>query len=65
MGRASTVKADQIRYLKNRMKLLSCVIDALETETADAEDLNNILNMMNELEIRIRRFRDDWTDGKP
>ncbi|RYM00018.1 hypothetical protein EWH99_12730 [Sporolactobacillus sp. THM7-7] len=65
MGRAATVKADQVRYLQNRVKLLATVIEALDPDTADAEDLNNVLKMMQDLEIRIQRFADDWASGKP
>lgn len=65
MGRATAVKAEQIRYLQNRMKLLATVTGALEEESSGAEDLDNLLNMMGELEVRIRRFRDDWAVGKP
>lgn len=64
MGRAVSSKSDQVDYLKNRIKLLSYVINALDNETADAEDLSHILAMIGDLEVKLRRFRDDWTDGR-
>ncbi|MCQ2010849.1 MAG: SE1561 family protein [Sporolactobacillus sp.] len=63
MGRATNSKADQVIYLKNRFKLLAQVACALNEETAAHEDLENILAMMDNLEVKIRRFRDDWADG--
>lgn len=63
MGRATQSKSDQVIYLKNRFKLLSQVVNALDAETADLEDLENVLAMMGNLEVKIRRFRDDWKDG--
>lgn len=60
MGRATTEKSDQIQYLKNRVTLLSYVIGALNAETADAEDLGNVLRMVDDLKVKIKRFKDDW-----
>ncbi|MDD9150386.1 MULTISPECIES: SE1561 family protein [unclassified Sporolactobacillus] len=64
MGRAAISKSEQVGYLKKRIKLLSYVINALDDETAGPEDLNHILGMIGDLEIKIRRFRDDWTEGQ-
>lgn len=64
MGRAVSSKSDQVNYLKNRIRLLSYVINALDNETADPEDLNHILGMIGDLELKIRRFRDDWAEDK-
>ncbi|MCO7125800.1 SE1561 family protein [Sporolactobacillus shoreicorticis] len=63
MGRATNSKEDQVIYLKNRFKLLAQVVGALNEETAEHEDLENILAMMENLEVKIRRFRDDWAEG--
>ncbi|WKB36536.1 SE1561 family protein [Terrilactibacillus sp. S3-3] len=60
MGRATTEKSDQIQYLKNRVKLLSYVIGALNADMADAEDLGNVLRMVDDLKVKIKRFQDDW-----
>lgn len=60
MGRATNLKREQITYLKNRMKLLTAVTDSLDEQTADAEALTQLLKMIDTLEIKIRRFREDW-----
>ncbi|MFX3619263.1 MAG: SE1561 family protein [Sporolactobacillus sp.] len=60
MGRATKLKREQIIYLKNRLKLLAEVAASLDEQTADAEALTRLLQMMEGLEIKIRRFREDW-----
>ncbi|WP_010632052.1 SE1561 family protein [Sporolactobacillus vineae] len=60
MGRATHSKKAQVTYLKDRIRLISLMADALDEETAQPEDLDKLLQMMDEFEIRIRRFRDDW-----
>ncbi|MCO7175309.1 SE1561 family protein [Sporolactobacillus kofuensis] len=64
MGRATHSKSDQVVYLKNRFKLLTQVVNALDAQTVDCEDLDNILAMMANLEVKIQRFRDDWSDKR-
>jgi hypothetical protein len=63
LGRATHSKAHQVTYLKNRFILLSQVVDAFDAETVNQEDLENVLEMMDNLEVKIRRFRDDWVEG--
>ncbi|TGA96461.1 hypothetical protein E4665_15425 [Sporolactobacillus shoreae] len=63
MGRAVHSKKDQVVYLKDRIRLIAYMVQALDGETAQAEDLDKLLEMMNEFEIRIRRFRDDWKEN--
>lgn len=63
MGRATDSKSDQVAYLKNRIRLLSYMVNALESDAAEPEDLNKLLGMLDDLEIKVRRFRDDWEEG--
>jgi hypothetical protein len=60
MGRATHSKKAQVLYLKDRIRLISYMAEALDDESAQPEDLDKLLQMMDEFEIRIRRFRDDW-----
>ncbi|TCP24532.1 hypothetical protein EV207_12431 [Scopulibacillus darangshiensis] len=60
MGKATANKAAQIQYLENRVKLLSHVVAALNREAADENDLKNILTMLDDLKIKVKRFHDDW-----
>ncbi|WP_100489042.1 SE1561 family protein [Sporolactobacillus pectinivorans] len=63
MGRATDSKSDQVAYLKNRIRLLSYMINALESDSAGPEDLNKLLGMLDDLEIKVKRFCDDWEEG--
>ncbi|MFT8319067.1 MAG: SE1561 family protein [Sporolactobacillus sp.] len=60
MGRATNLKREQIIYLKNRLELLAEAAASLDEQTADAEALTRLLQMMEGLEIKIKRFREDW-----
>ncbi|RYL88906.1 SE1561 family protein [Sporolactobacillus sp. Y61] len=62
MGRATHSKDAQISYMKNRIQLISYMVQAFEAGSTQPEDLDQLLHMMDEFEIRIRRFRDDWKE---
>ncbi|GAY76963.1 SE1561 family protein [Sporolactobacillus inulinus] len=64
MGRAAHSKADQVTYLKNRFKLLAQVVEAFDTENVNESDLASVLQMMDNLEVKIRRFREDWIENR-
>lgn len=38
------------------------VVNAFDAETCRHEDLENILRMLDSLEVKLRRFRDDWIE---
>jgi hypothetical protein len=61
MGRAAGSKKEQLKYLKNRIRLLSQVAESLG-EDADAQDLANVLKMLKDLTIKVERFHEDWKD---
>ncbi|BBN99647.1 SE1561 family protein [Sporolactobacillus terrae] len=64
MGRATHSKADQVIYLKNRFKLLTQVVEAFDAENVNESDLASVLQMMDNLEVKIRRFREDWIENR-
>ncbi|QAA23241.1 SE1561 family protein [Sporolactobacillus terrae] len=64
MGRATHSKADQVIYLKKRFKLLTQVFEAFDAENVNESDLASVLQMMDNLEVKIRRFREDWIENR-
>ncbi|GGH78072.1 prefoldin subunit 5 [Pullulanibacillus pueri] len=62
MGKSVETKEEQIQYIKNRVKLLQNVVSTLD-ESAESSDLQNILEMLNKLGIKVSRFAKDW-EGK-
>lgn len=60
MGRATNLKSEQVANLKKRVRLLQTMVDALDEQNADSEALTHLLKMIDNLAIRIRRYREDW-----
>lgn len=62
MGRAAGSKSGQVGYLKNRIRLMSYMVDAFDPDSAGPDDLDKLLKLLDDFEIRIRCFRDDWKE---
>ncbi|WLR53345.1 SE1561 family protein [Bacillus tianshenii] len=62
MGKAVNDRKSQIEYVKNRINLLKNVVDTMDAEHADVEDMDRLLKMMNDLQIKLNRFRKDWAN---
>ncbi|MCI1858463.1 MAG: hypothetical protein LKI80_09925 [Sporolactobacillus sp.] len=60
MGRATQSKAAQVAYLKDRIQLTAHMVAAFDERSVSVEDLDRLLGLLDDLAIRIRRFRDDW-----
>jgi len=59
MGKSVETKVEQIRYLQNRVKLFSNLVEALD-ESATPADLDNVITMMDGFKIKLDRFKKDW-----
>ncbi|WP_419095388.1 SE1561 family protein [Aeribacillus kexueae] len=60
MGKAATKKEDQIQYLRSRLNMFLEVLDAIEPETADVDDIDRLIAMLDDLEGKYERFKKDW-----
>lgn len=64
MGKATDNRSSQLSYLQNRVHMLQQVIDSMEGEAADTTDLDRLLDMMDDLRMKVERYRKDWEEGR-
>ena len=64
MGKATNNRSSQITYLQNRIQMLQQVMESMDGDTADPSDLDRLLNMMEDLRLKIERYRKDWEEGR-
>jgi len=60
MGGAINNKADQKKYIHARIQMLNEVLDAIEPEEAGVEEIDRIISMLDDLELKCKQFRIDW-----
>ncbi|TSB45212.1 SE1561 family protein [Alkalicoccobacillus porphyridii] len=60
MGKAVHEKKDQISYLKNRLQLLLANLDSVEAESAEPEQLEHFLEMLEQLQLKANQYKKDW-----
>ncbi|KEZ47543.1 MULTISPECIES: SE1561 family protein [Metabacillus] len=60
MGNAVHDKDSQLQYLKSRLNMFMNVIDSMDPESTDLEDIDRLINMLDELEIKQEQFKKDW-----
>ncbi|MCH1624237.1 SE1561 family protein [Fredinandcohnia quinoae] len=63
MGNAIHDKDQQIKYLKDRLNMFIEVIDTMDPESTDVEDIDRLLNMLDDLEVKYDQFKKDWKDS--
>ncbi len=63
MGKATNDRSSQINYLQNRIQMLQQVIESMDGETAATSDLDHLLSMMEDLRLKIERYKKDWEEG--
>jgi len=64
LGKATNNRSSQITYLQNRIQMLQQVMESMDGDTADPSDLDRLLNMMEDLRLKIERYRKDWEEGR-
>ncbi|UUV23875.1 MULTISPECIES: SE1561 family protein [Lysinibacillus] len=57
MSKPITDKEQQVTYLKERLEMFLEVLDALDPETAELEDIDRLIQMMDELEDKMEQFQ--------
>lgn len=56
MSKPITDKQRQVTYLKERLEIFLEVLDALDPETAELEDIDRLIQMMDDLEDKMEQF---------
>ncbi|AUS88375.1 SE1561 family protein [Lysinibacillus sp. FSL K6-0057] len=56
MSKPITDKEQQVTYLKERLEMFLEVLDALDPETAELEDIDRLIQMMDDLEDKMEQF---------
>ncbi|MGV2621207.1 UNVERIFIED_CONTAM: SE1561 family protein [Halobacillus marinus] len=60
MGKAVQHPSEQFHYIKNRIHMLNQVVSTMEAEDVDMEDFNRVLDMIEQLQMKMTRFKQDW-----
>jgi hypothetical protein len=59
MGNAVHNQEQQITYLKERLNMFLQVIDTMDPEEVELEDVDRLLSMLDELELKCTQFQHD------
>ncbi|WP_102693955.1 SE1561 family protein [Rummeliibacillus pycnus] len=57
MSKSITDKEQQVNYLKERLQIFVEVLDAIDPETADLQDIDRLIAMMDDLEEKMDQFK--------
>ncbi|WP_226581573.1 SE1561 family protein [Halobacillus litoralis] len=60
MGKAAEHPQQQFHYIKNRIQMLNQVVTTMDPEEVDMDDFVRVLNMIEQLQIKMNRFKKDW-----
>ncbi|MBB2483408.1 MULTISPECIES: SE1561 family protein [Heyndrickxia] len=56
MGNAVHDKESQVEYLKHRLNMFLEVIDSMDPEKTDLEDIDRLIQMIDDLELKCEQF---------
>jgi hypothetical protein len=62
VGKGVHDKESQLKYLDNRIKMLSDVVRTIDSETAQSEDIDRVIDMLDDLQFKCKQFRRDWEE---
>ncbi|MBM7707409.1 SE1561 family protein [Chryseomicrobium aureum] len=57
MGNQVTNQEQQVRYLKDRLNMFLQVLDSIEPESTKVEDIDRLIQMMDDLELKMDQFK--------
>ncbi|MGE8203071.1 SE1561 family protein [Heyndrickxia sp. NPDC080065] len=57
MGNAVHDKDSQVQYLKQRLNMFLEVLDAIDPEDTQLEDIDRLIEMIDDLEIKCEQFK--------
>ncbi|MBB5355619.1 hypothetical protein HNR43_001594 [Anoxybacillus mongoliensis] len=64
MGNAVSDQNLQLSYLKTRLNMFLEVLEAIDPETAELEDIDRLIQMIDDLEMKYERFKKDWEKSR-
>ncbi|GAE26361.1 hypothetical protein JCM9140_2416 [Halalkalibacter wakoensis JCM 9140] len=62
MGGAIHDKKEQMNYLQKRFDMVLTVLDSIDPEEAGVEDIDRLLTMLDDIEVKCKQFRHDWSE---
>ncbi|MBP3952386.1 SE1561 family protein [Bacillus suaedae] len=62
MGGAIHDKKEQMKYLQNRLDMVLTVLDSMDPEQAGVEEIDSLLKMLDDIELKCKQFRIDWSE---
>ena len=57
MGNQISNPEQQVSYLKDRLQMFLEVLDTIEPESTDIEDIDRLIQMMDDLELKMEQFK--------
>ncbi|AJO21626.1 SE1561 family protein [Weizmannia coagulans] len=57
MGKAVYDKDQQLTYLRERLNIFLEVLDSIDPEAASLEDIDRLIQMIDEIELKIDQFK--------
>ncbi|MFJ8066575.1 SE1561 family protein [Psychrobacillus sp. NPDC096426] len=57
MGNQISNPEQQVSYLKDRLQMFLEVLDTIEPESTDLEDIDRLIQMMDDLELKMEQFK--------
>lgn len=64
LGNAVSDQNLQLSYLKTRLNMFLEVLETLDPETAELEDIDRLIQMIDDLEMKYERFKKDWEKSR-
>jgi hypothetical protein len=58
VGKQISNSEQQVSYLKDRLQMFLEVLDSIEPETTNLEDIDRLIQMMDDLELKMEQFKD-------
>ncbi|MFF2754905.1 hypothetical protein PB01_16025 [Psychrobacillus glaciei] len=59
MGKQISNPEQQVSYLKDRLQMFLEVLDSIEPETTELEDIDRLIQMMDDLELKMEQFKNN------
>jgi hypothetical protein len=60
LGNAVYEKDLQLKYLKDRLNMFLQVIDSIDPKSADLSDIERLIQMIDDLEVKYEQFKKNW-----
>ncbi len=64
LGNAVSDQNLQLSYLKARLNMFLEVLEAIDPETTELEDIDRLIQMIDDLEMKYERFKKDWEKSR-